>query len=64
MQMKDKSYCIGLPQIIDSGVSINQEEFFVMERLGVSLVDVLKRNRLKFSYDQVISLGVQLIDSI
>ena len=58
MQMKDKTYCQGLPKIIDSGLSINQEEFFVMERLGVSLVDVLKRNRLKFSYDQVVSLGV------
>ena len=35
-----------------------------MERLGVSLVDVLKRNRLQFSYEQVISLGVQIISSI
>jgi len=60
----DKSFCQGLPVIIDSGVSTNKEEFFVMERLGVSLVDVLKRNRLKFSYDQVISLGVQLVTGI
>ena len=49
---------------MDSGVSNLQEDFFVMERLGVSLVDILKRNRLKFSYDQVIPLGVQLISTI
>ena len=35
-----------------------------MERLGVSLVDILKRNRLKFSFDQIIPLGVQLINAI
>jgi hypothetical protein len=62
--MKDQSYTQGLPVIIDFGTSVNGEEFFVMERLGVSLVDVLKRNRLKFSYEQVISLGVQLMDAI
>ena len=35
-----------------------------MERLGVSLVEILKKNRLQFTYDQVIALGVQLIDAI
>jgi serine/threonine protein kinase len=63
-QCIDKSFCDGLPLLIDSGISFNKEEFFVMERLGVSLVDVLKRNRLKFSYDQVVSLGVQLVTGI
>ena len=45
-QKTDKTFCEGLPVIIDSGVSAKNEDFFVMERLGVSLVDVLKRNRL------------------
>ena len=45
-QQEDPSFCKGLPIIIDNGVSNNNEEFFVMERLGVSLVDILKRNRL------------------
>ena len=35
-----------------------------MERLGKSLVDVIKHNRLKFTIEQVVSLGVQLLNSI
>ena len=50
--------------IVDNGMSVNGEEFFVMERLGVSLVDILKRNKLKFSYQQTIALGVQLIQAL
>ena len=35
-----------------------------MERLGVSLLDVIKKNKLKFSDQQVVALGVQLINAI
>ena len=35
-----------------------------MERLGVNLVDIMKVKRLQFTLDQVVSLGVQLINSI
>jgi casein kinase 1/casein kinase I family protein HRR25 len=35
-----------------------------MERLGVSLVEVIKRNALKFSYVQIISFGCQMLDAL
>lgn len=35
-----------------------------MERLGISMVDVIKKNKLVFSYAQVISLSCQLITSL
>ena len=63
-QGKDKSFCKGLPVIIDNGMSLNGEDFFVMERLGVSLVDILKRNKLKFSYLQTCALGVQIVQAL
>lgn len=46
----DQKFIVGLPKVLDSGISVNGEKFFVMERLGVSLVDIIRRNRLKFSY--------------
>ena len=35
-----------------------------MERLGVSLVDIFKKNKMKFSLKQIVALGMQLIDAI
>lgn len=40
------------------------EKYFVTKRLGISLVDIIKRNHLKFSYKQVVSLGCQLISAL
>ena len=57
-QKLDSRFLKGLPLIIDSGLSQMKEEYFIMERLGVSLVDVIKRNKLKFSYEQIVPLGI------
>jgi len=35
----------------------NKDKYFVMERLGVSLNDVIRRNGFKFSQQQVVALG-------
>ena len=35
-----------------------------MQRLGVSLIDVIQRNRLRFSYKQIVALGCKLITAI
>ena len=63
-QNKDKAFCTGLPRIIDNGISLIGENFFAMERLGFSLNDIIKKNKLKFSYQQVCALGVQLIQAL
>ena len=34
------------------------EEFIVMEELGVSLLDIMKKNKLKFNIDQIVALGI------
>lgn len=41
----------------------NKDKYFVMERLGVSLNDVIRRNSFKFSLQQVVALGCQLVDA-
>ena len=40
----------GLPRVIDYGTKNNGDKYFVMQRLGIRLVDVMKRNKLRFSY--------------
>ena len=50
-QVENPYGLIGLPKVIDHGnLEKTKERFFVMERLGVSLVEIIKRNKLKFSY--------------
>jgi len=55
----------GLPIVYEQGVNPdNKDKFFVMERLGCTLTQVIKRNRFIFSYEQIIVLGCQLIESL
>ena len=54
-----------MPLVLDHGINTRTDQkFFVMERLGISMVDVIKKNKLIFSYAQVISLTCQLITSL
>ena len=53
-----------MPLIVETGTNEVKEEFFVMERLGQSLVDVIRARNFDFSLDLVVSLGIQLVDAI
>jgi len=57
--------CKGLPVVKDHGnLPEKREKYFVMERLGVSLVDIIKKTHLRFSYQQIIALGCQLLTAL
>ena len=48
----------GLPVMISNGVTEDGMKYFAMNRFGRSLKDIIIRNECKFSYQQVISIGL------
>ena len=40
----------GIPLVIESGISQNQERYYVMEQLGLSIEEIFERNNYQFSY--------------
>jgi serine/threonine protein kinase len=51
----------GFPKVYDSGCFQNQP-YIVSERLGLSIKDILKRNRKHFSVKCIMTIGLQLVD--
>ncbi len=43
LQQEDGHYRQGLPEVIDSGYSLNKEKFFVMKRLGKSFIEIIEK---------------------
>ena len=58
--MSDKNIS-GFPKVYSQGL-IQSQPYIVQEKLGLSIKDILKRNKLHFSIKCIISLAVQLID--
>jgi serine/threonine protein kinase len=51
----------GFPKVISSG-EVQGQPYIVLEKLGLSIKDILKRNKRHFSIKCIISMAIQLID--
>ena len=51
----------GFPKVYSQGL-IQKQPYIVQEKLGLSIKDILKRNKLHFSIKCIISLAIQIIE--
>jgi hypothetical protein len=51
----------GFPKVFTSGMVDNQP-YIVLEKLGLSIKDILKRNKKHFSIKCIISLAIKMVD--
>lgn len=52
----------GFPKILSSGTVNNEQPYIVLERLGLSIKDILKRNKKHFSLKCAITIGLQMVN--
>jgi serine/threonine protein kinase len=53
---------IGFPRVFSSGMLDKNQYYIVLERLGLSIKDLLKKNKRHFSIKCVMTMGLQLLD--
>ena len=53
---------IGFPKIFSSGMLGENQYYIVLEQLGLSIKDILKKNKRHFTIKCVMAMGIQLLD--
>ena len=54
----------GFPKVFSAGFVSNDQPYIIMELLGLSLKDILKRSRKHFSIKCVMTIGMQMLDRL
>ena len=52
----------GFPKVFSSGILSENQHYIVLELLGLSIKDILKKNKRRFSIKCVMAMGIQLLD--